>query len=1091
MDVLLALGITAKELFNYNRENFRFDKKQGIQRDILRMDMQVKRFQLMREDVRDLVDITAARMDMFHMIGSLFLHFCIIFFCSGRMKPNQVPQFIVSMYLLSNACAFVYLLLAVWLSANATIASKSYGVRLLTRFVRLPIPTMEELERVAAKLTQYEQGGLNQILRVPLVGGVAAEKAHDLIKAEDAQKGDIVATPVPVKHPEILVSTAAEHMQGKSAISRQGAEYSGGIQHSDTQMTLQMKAAEEQASRELFDAATKSDDAIGSQGIRPGKHVRLFHELQGRWQPYDAYCRVCMHVGTILILNTLSYYSIAHTLVENNSPGAGFAMVLTFQGAAVLITWLDIDRLDWKRMVVLDAVRMAPCVLTLLEVVFAVRDPKTGRITPAVRRGFYFAPLCLFFWTAWLQLFLKWVAKPDPQTGLPVTLKSIAFLDVFKDEGFSGHKKKKRRVAKSQRGGASSENSEDGSEEDEVSNALKEMQLIDILKKGNQAIARWREIPHDWLSDEQRREVSSIEEAFHVEETALRKILKQSVDEYTITGGEPLSTLVGPLEYYTDHIQEYHYCVERCEAIWDIKADPMAQVRPVLTLLRVRRILEDLQGASREYSAMTDGSTNIGSHVQVARVPLLHKPFGEREDGEESTLDRLMNRLKRFALKNWKGFLSNARLLLRPGPSSGPDPGLHGPRTTVRIKQDLVAAKKGGPPPIKVEMGPWRVILWVTRWGQIALVIAFFFVFLDEIFNWAMFGGGEEEIFIYDGDEGGEDRRLAWVSSVLIFDEVALQWPHGALVDPVGLSCHPGGWLAPEALLLNVDGDTHHGPRPERVDLLISSPFVHYATTLGSTTAVASMAQNWPVVRELRGRAPAAQLLCADMLVLYGRRRAPCVWGALAPNRKVTLWTFDTGHTDASAISLPIDGEPWRLFAGAGVRCSAVANIMPAGFGDASAVEWCLVLAGWDGQRLSVAAVPLADGLGLPPLVGSRVRPRMEVPLGRGEVRQSFTALYVEPASLRLWALTATGFIVAWDLLVPRSLGRWQPKWARGDGTTFPVALCESSASGRIFLAGRDASGRPHLLSAGQPPACTAEAAEAKAASQRSSMFAN
>lgn len=52
---------------------------------------------------------------------------------------------VFSLFLSSNACVFVYLLLAVWLSMPATIVSHSFGVQLLTCLVRLPSPS-----RVAA-----------------------------------------------------------------------------------------------------------------------------------------------------------------------------------------------------------------------------------------------------------------------------------------------------------------------------------------------------------------------------------------------------------------------------------------------------------------------------------------------------------------------------------------------------------------------------------------------------------------------------------------------------------------------------------------------------------------------------------------------------------------------------------------------------------------------------------------------------------------------------------------------------------------------------------------------------------------------------
>ena len=103
--------------------------------------------------MRDLVELTVDRMDVYHLapglelhgpagpgnallraeVGALFLEFCIVLFCEGRVQVGgawrqdlcresdeqaSAPPFLLSLFLLSNACAFIYLLLAVWLSMH-------------------------------------------------------------------------------------------------------------------------------------------------------------------------------------------------------------------------------------------------------------------------------------------------------------------------------------------------------------------------------------------------------------------------------------------------------------------------------------------------------------------------------------------------------------------------------------------------------------------------------------------------------------------------------------------------------------------------------------------------------------------------------------------------------------------------------------------------------------------------------------------------------------------------------------------------------------------------------------------------------------
>eukprot|EP00439_Symbiodinium_sp_Y106_P085760 s341_g29.t2 len=109
----------------------------------------IEQQKLFREDLRDLVELTVGRMDVYHLVGALLLEFCIHFYCENRMieeaGKSQSKAFLVVFFLLSN----LRQALGEWLSMHASVASHSIGVRLLTSFARLSIPTRKELEEVA------------------------------------------------------------------------------------------------------------------------------------------------------------------------------------------------------------------------------------------------------------------------------------------------------------------------------------------------------------------------------------------------------------------------------------------------------------------------------------------------------------------------------------------------------------------------------------------------------------------------------------------------------------------------------------------------------------------------------------------------------------------------------------------------------------------------------------------------------------------------------------------------------------------------------------------------------------------------------
>lgn len=143
--------------------------------------------------------------------------------------------------------------------------------------------------------------------------------------------------------------------------------------------------------------------------------------------------------------------------------------------------------------------------------------------------------------------------------------------------------------------------------------------------------------------------------------------------------------------------------------------------------------------------------------------------------------------------------------------------------------------------------------------------------------------------------------------------------------------------------------------------------------------------------------------------------------------------------------------------AGSVLRCSSMNSLlMPDEVGLA---EWCLLLAGWDGRMLPVAAVPLVHGPTLPPAAGTVIRPSLDAPLYGSDAEQSVLVMHLQPTHGRLWALFSSGELVAWDLLRARSRGRWRPRWPESASHGFqPVAMCEDSNAAMVVLGhgGRD-----------------------------------
>lgn len=129
--------------------------EQNFEKRFREIDFKIQRQELHREDIRDLVELTTARMDVYHIVGTLLLTFCIQWYTDNAILRNRLPIWFADLFLISNFAAVGYLILSVWLAMYAAIASRSIGTRLLTSFARLSLPTESEINDVKFPIFFY------------------------------------------------------------------------------------------------------------------------------------------------------------------------------------------------------------------------------------------------------------------------------------------------------------------------------------------------------------------------------------------------------------------------------------------------------------------------------------------------------------------------------------------------------------------------------------------------------------------------------------------------------------------------------------------------------------------------------------------------------------------------------------------------------------------------------------------------------------------------------------------------------------------------------------------------------------------------
>ncbi|CAE7806411.1 FCPF [Symbiodinium sp. CCMP2592] len=382
MELMAAMGLAGAEVFRYNRENFEFDQEQRFSRDEVRVKMQVELFNLFREDIRDLVEMTTSKMNLYHLVGALFIKMICIYFCEGFFEEG-LPPFLLCYYYMSQGSSVVYLIMAVWLSMHASVTSHSYATRVLTRFIRLPIPGSSQLNVLNARFADFERQG-RQMLRIPFLN-----------KANNNWQD----------RPQLEVQREAPPDQLGAGIWAYG-----GL----------MK----------LDVAGYEEDIMKAVHHRTQRHIQLFRRLQALWQCYDAYARVCMSLGVRMMLQGISYYLLGICWVQINAPYVAAACAVVFQFLALNLAALDIHGVND-----LSLIGALPCLCAIMALACAQRTT-FGALDSEQP---YVLTLIMYpLEVLWFEM-LHWLASPMGDAGfLPRQFKSVLFMDVFSDLNEAG-----------------------------------------------------------------------------------------------------------------------------------------------------------------------------------------------------------------------------------------------------------------------------------------------------------------------------------------------------------------------------------------------------------------------------------------------------------------------------------------------------------------------------------------------------------------------------------------------------------------------------------------------------------------------------
>ncbi|CAE8657445.1 unnamed protein product, partial [Polarella glacialis] len=183
-----AATAAAAGAFGYNRANYMFDNGLRFGRYMAGYNFAAAQASQYREDIRDLTEQTCAKQDLYHALGVIFFVLNFQLIMAGRLGVHgpSPPEWILGIYWVNISSALMFLCTLTWLSLHAAARATAGAATLLTRSVRLPIPSPKQMDKARRTGNSFEKERASDIFRVPF----AVPAPKDAIPEEqDAEKG--------------------------------------------------------------------------------------------------------------------------------------------------------------------------------------------------------------------------------------------------------------------------------------------------------------------------------------------------------------------------------------------------------------------------------------------------------------------------------------------------------------------------------------------------------------------------------------------------------------------------------------------------------------------------------------------------------------------------------------------------------------------------------------------------------------------------------------------------------------------------------------------------------------------------------------
>mmetsp|Transcript_119169 Transcript_119169/g.344714 ORF Transcript_119169/g.344714 Transcript_119169/m.344714 type:complete len:958 (+) Transcript_119169:50-2923(+) len=406
-----GVGAGATVLWHYNRSNFLYDRKLRQEQEFAIFDWRKVQAELWREDVRDIIEMTEKKMDNYLIVSVLQLGMCAGLFACGRLEPGT-PPWLLHFYMLSLGGAFMYLLMSVWLAMHAGVVAQCASVRMLTQFIRLPVPNWDDFEGARTYARSFEALRPEDMLRMPFTPSLATgdQPAAASMPKSAAGPGyrewNTDPSSVMSSKPGAMTAAVDSATEATPIERPQHADPWRLERHGDDRGFYELERVRLQLRR----------------------HIRLARRAALQFQCFDAFARLAMSFGTHQLLYALAFYALGYVVVQDGVVMPAASVVAICAGISSMMLHVDFAMTLCERVIgvflTVSGLAAGSCSVFLWIRDGAKADGTLSLVLPVT----YIANL---FWL--LNSLRACNITEDPTTGvvLPLKLRAVLYLDVF------------------------------------------------------------------------------------------------------------------------------------------------------------------------------------------------------------------------------------------------------------------------------------------------------------------------------------------------------------------------------------------------------------------------------------------------------------------------------------------------------------------------------------------------------------------------------------------------------------------------------------------------------------------------------------